>query len=160
MLVSLLVIIALTATSWTKKMFGRGVEEAISLSQPVVDQLNRLVEGQEDEIKAMVSSENISEVLTMVQHLDLPIHVRRECNQMFVRCTADVRGGQGEAFIWMRHNVGQETCRQILDDVDFSSTCREELVTWTKANAPSRCITQSQRKFLSILISKALIQKN
>ena len=120
-----------------------------------MDQLNRLVEGQEDEIKAMVNNENISEVLTMAQHLDLPIDVRRECNQMFVRCTADVRGGQGEASIWMRNNVGQETCRQILDDVDLSSTCKEELVTWTKAKAPSRCKTQSQRKFSSILISKA-----
>ena len=147
MLVSLLVIIALTSISWTKKLFGRGDEEATSLSQPSLDQLHRLVEGQEDQIKAMVCSENISEVLTMAQHIELPIHVRRGCNQTFVRCAVDVKGGQSEAFIWMRHNIGQETCRQILDDVDSSSTCKEELVKWTKAKAPSRYKTQSQRKF-------------
>ena len=122
-LVLLLVIIALTSTTWTKKLFGRGDEKTISISQPTLDQLNSLVEGHEDQIKALINDENVSEVLTMAQHLQLPIDVRRECNQTFVKCTADVKGSQIEAFIWMRHNVRPETCRKILNDVDFSSGC-------------------------------------
>ena len=144
---SVLVIIALTSTAWTKKLFGRGEEKPIPLSQPFLDQLNSLVGGQEVEIKAMINGENISEVLTMVQHLELPTDVRRECNKTFAKYTADEKGGQSEAFIWMRQNVEQETCRQILDDVDSSSTCKEKLVRWVKAKATSRCCkTQSQRK--------------
>ena len=73
---SVLVIIALASTDWTKKLFGRGDEKSISLSQSVVAQVNNLVGGQEDQIKAMINDDNISEVLTMVQHLDLPIDVR------------------------------------------------------------------------------------
>ena len=147
---SVLVFIALTATAWTKKLFGRGDEKSISLSQPSLDQLNNLVSGQEDEIKAMINDENISEVLTMAQHLDLPIRVRRGCNQTLARYAADVKGGQREAFIWMRQNVEQETCKQVLDDVDSSSTCKEELVRWTKAKVTPRCCkTQSQRKYNS-----------
>ena len=46
----------------------------------------------------MINGENIWEVLAMVQHLELPIDVRRECNMTFVKCTADVKGGQSEAF--------------------------------------------------------------
>ena len=207
-LVTVLVVIALTSTTWTKDLFGRGDEKAILLSQSALDQLNQLeggqedqtkmrgknmlavlttaqhlelpvevsrecsttfvrytmdvkispfplaldqlnsyVEGREDQVKAMISSENIPEVLTMAQHLAMPIDVRRACNQRFVKCTADVKGGQSEAFIWMRQNVEQETCKQILDDVDSSSTCKEELVNWAKAKAtPSCCKTQSQRK--------------
>ena len=39
-----LVLIALTSTAWTKKLFGRGTEEEISFSQlPFLDQLNSLV---------------------------------------------------------------------------------------------------------------------
>merc|ERR1719220_134292 len=66
-LVFLLVIIALTSTSWTKKLFGRGDEKTISISQPTLDQLKSLVEGDEDQIKAMIIDENVSEVLTMAQ---------------------------------------------------------------------------------------------
>ena len=146
-LVTVLVVIALTSTAWTKKLFGRGDEKPILLSQPFHDQLNSLVAGQEDEIKAMITYENISEVLTMAQHLELPIDVRRDCNQTFVKSTVDVKGGRTEAFIWMRQNVEPETCRKVLDDVDSSSTCKEELVKWTKAKAtPPCCKTQSQRK--------------
>ena len=203
-LVSVLVIIALTSTTWTKDLFGRGDERAvllspsardqlnqleggqammkgknmlevltmaqrlelpvdvsrecsttfvrytvdvtISLSPSVLDQLNSLVEGREDQIKAMINGTNISEVLTMAQHLDLPIHVRRECNQTFARIAADVKGGRIEAFIWMRHNVTQETSKQILDDVDSSSTCKEQLVNWVTAKVTSHCGTQRQRK--------------
>ena len=144
---TVLVVIALTSTAWTKKLFGRGDEKSILLSQPLHDQLNSLVEGQEDQIKAMITGENISEVLTMVQHVDLPINVRRECTQIFVKIATDVKRGRREAFIWMRQNVEQETCKQVLDDVDSSSTCKEELVKWTKAKAtPPCCKTQSQRK--------------
>merc|ERR1719458_2452027 len=82
----------------------------------------------------------------MVQHLELPIDVRRECNKTFVKCAAAVKGGQSEAFIWIRQNVEQETCKQVLDDMDSSSTCKEELVKWTKAKLTPRCCkTQSQR---------------
>ena len=103
--------------------------------------------GQEDQFKVMINGENISEVLTMAQHLQLPIDVRREYNQTFVKCTVDVKGSQSEAFIWMRQNVEQETCKQVLDDVDSSSTCKEELVKWAKSKAtPPSCKTQSQRK--------------
>ena len=144
---SVLVIIALASTDWTKKLFGRGDEKSISLSQSVVAQVNNLVGGQEDQIKAMINDDNISEVLTMVQHLDLPIDVRRGCNQTFTKCAADVKGGRSGAFIWMRQNVEQETCKQVLDDVDSSSTCKEELVKWAKAKAtPPCCKTQPQCK--------------
>ena len=95
----------------------------------------------------MVNGENISEVLTMVQHLDLPIEDRKECNQTFVKSTADVKGGRSKAFIWMKENIEQETCKQILDDVDSSSTFKEELVKWAKSKATPLCYkTQSQRK--------------
>ena len=206
-LVSVLVIIALTSTTWTKDLFGRGDERAISLSPSALDQLNQLeggqegrammkgenmlevltaaqrlelpvdvsrecsttfvrytvdvtislspsvldhlnslVEGREDQIKAMINSTNISGVLTMAQHLDLPINVRRECNQSFARCAADVKGGRREAFIWMRQNVTQDTSKQILDDVDSSSTCTEQLVNWVTAKVTSQCGTQRQSK--------------
>ena len=125
---SALVIIALTSTAWTKKLFGRGKEKPVSLYVPCLDQLNSLVAGQEVQIKTMIDSENISEVLTMSQYLELPTDVRRECNKTFVKRAVDVKGGQSEAFIWMRQNVEQETCKQVLDDVDSSSTCKEELV--------------------------------
>ena len=152
---SALVIIALTSTAWTKKLFGRGEEKPIPLSIPSLNQLNSLVGGQEDQIKVMIDGENISEVVTMVQHLELPIDVRRECNKTFVKCAADVKGGQSEAFIWIRQNVEQETCKQVLDDVDSSSTCKEELVKWTKAKLTPRCCkTQSQRKYNSIILLK------
>ena len=153
---SALVIIALTSTAWTKKLFGRGEEKPIPLSIPSLDQLNSLVGGQEDQIKAMIDGENISEVVMMVQHLELPIDVRRECNKTFVKCAADVKGGQGEAFIWMRQNVEQETCKQVLDDVDSSSTYKEELVRWIKAMPTPRCCktkTKSQRKYISSQIN-------
>ena len=143
---TVLVVIALTSTTWTKKLFGRGDEKPILPSEPFHDHLNSLVAGQEDQIKTMINGENISEVLTMVQHLDLPIEDRKECNQTFVKSTADVKGGRSEAFIWMRQNVEQETCRQILDDVDSSSTCKEQLVNWVKAKVTSQCGTQRQRK--------------
>ena len=204
---SVLVIIALTSTTWTKDLFGRGDERAILLSQSALDQLNQLeggqedqvmmkgksmleilttaqhlelpvdvsrecsttfvrytmdvtislspsaldhlnslVEGREDLIKAMINATNILEVLTMAQHLELPINVRRECNQTFVRCAADLKGGRSEAFIWMRHNVTQETSKQILDDVDSSSTCKEQLENWIKAKVTFQCKTQRQRK--------------
>ena len=88
----------------------------------------------------------------MAQNLDLPIDVRIECNRTFVKCTADVQGSRIEAFIWIRQNVQQETCRQILNDVDSSSTCREKMVRWKKAKATSRCCkTQSQRKYTLLL---------
>merc|ERR1719341_2965893 len=94
----------------------------------------------------MIRGENISEFLTMAQNLDLPIDVRIECNRTFVKCTADVQGSRIKAFIWIRQHVEQETCRQILNDVDSSSTCKEEMVRWTKAKVTSRCCkTQSQR---------------
>ena len=65
-LVSILVLIALTSTAWTKKLFGRGTEEEISFSQlPFLDQLNSLVGGQEHEVKAMIRGENVPEFLTM-----------------------------------------------------------------------------------------------
>ena len=144
--VSLLVIVALTSTRWTKELFGRGAEKAILPSQPVLDQLTRLVEGQEDEVKAMVSGEGMSEVLTMAQHLELPIDVRISCNKAFMRCTADAKGGQREALIWMRHNIGQATCRQILEDVNSSCTCTERLVKWGKAKATSRCETKGNNQ--------------
>ena len=149
-LVSVLVLIALTSTAWTKKLFGRGTEKEISFSQlPFLDQLNSLVGGQEHEVKAMIRGENVSEFLTMAQNLDLPIDVRIECNQTFVKYTAEVKGGRIEALIWMRQNVRQETCRKILNDVDSSSTCKEKLVNWTKAKAtPKCCKTQSQRKYM------------
>ena len=103
---------------------------------------------------AMIDGENISELLMMVQHLELPIDVRRECNKTFVKFAANVKGGQGEAFIWMRQNVGQETCKQVLNDVDSSSTCKEELVKWTKAKVtPGCCKTQSQSKYISSQIN-------
>ena len=157
---TVLVIIALTSTAWTKKLFGRGTEKEISLSLPSIDQLNILLGGQEDQIKAMINNENISEVLTMVQHLDLSIDVRRGCNQTFVKCAADVKGGQREAFIWMRQNVEQETCRQVLYDVDSSSTCIEQLVKWAKAKAtPPCCKTQPQCKLhqFKFFSSKAVL---
>ena len=144
---SVLVIFSLTSTSWTKTLFGRGAEKAILPSQPVLDQLTRLVEGQEDQVKAMVSGEGMSEVLTMVQHLELPSDARIECNKNFMRCTAEAKGGRNEALIWMRHSVGQSTCKQILDDVNSSSTCKERLVQWGKAKASSRCGAQSSCKF-------------
>ena len=142
-----MVIIALTSTAWTKKLFGRGEEKP---TQPFLDQLNSLVGGQEDQIMAIIDGENISEVLTMVQHLELPINVRIKCNKIFVKCTADLNGGRIQAFIWMRQNVGQETVKQVLDDMDSASTCKEELVKWTKAKVTSRCCkSQSQRKYNS-----------
>ena len=151
-LVVVLVLVALTSTAWTKKLFGRGgrgTEEEISFSVPSLDQLVSLVGGQEHQVRAMIRGENISEFLTMAQNLDLPIDVRIECNRTFVKCTADVQGSRIEAFIWIRQNVQQETCRQILNDVDSSSTCREKMVRWTKAKATSRCCkTQSQRKYM------------
>ena len=145
---SVLVIFALTSTTWTKTLFGRGAEKAILPSQPVLDQLTRLEEGQEDEIKAMFGGEGMSEVLTMAQHLELPIDARIECNKTFMRCATEVTGGEREALIWMRHNVGQSTCKQILDDVNSSSTCRERLVRWGKAKITSRCGTQSSCKYV------------
>ena len=152
-LVTVLVVIALTSTAWTKTLFGRGDEKSILPSQPFHDHLNSLAAGQVDQIKTMINGENISEVLTMVQHLDLPIEDRRECNQTFVKCTADVKGGQSEAFIWMRKNVKQETCRQVLYDVDSSSTCKEKLVKWAKAKAtPNCCKNQTQRKYMLPLL--------
>ena len=103
---------------------------------------------------AIIDGENISEVLTMVQHLELPIDVRIGCNKIFVKCTADLNGGRIKAFIWMRQNVGQETVKQVLDDVDSSSTCKEELVKWTKAKVtPQFCKSQSQRKYNSSQIN-------
>ena len=96
----------------------------------------------------------MSQVLTMAQHLDLPIDDRIECNKTFMRCTTEVTGGEREALIWMRHNVGQSTCKQILDDVNSSSTCRERLVRWGKAKITSRygtqlgCGTQSSCKYV------------
>ena len=92
----------------------------------------------------------ISEVLTIAQHLELPTGVRRECNKTFVRCTAEAEGGQSEAFIWMRQNVGQETSRQILDDVDNSSTCKEKVVGWAKAKATSMCKTRTGGKTFTL----------
>ena len=119
---------------------------------PSLDQLVSLVGGQEHQVRAMIRGENISEFLTMAQNLDLPIDVRIECNRTFVKCTADVQGSRIEAFIWIRQNVQQETCRQILNDVDSTSTCREKMVRWTKAKATSRCCkTQSQRKYTLLL---------
>ena len=148
-----MIIIALTSTAWTKKLLGRGTEKEISFSEPYLDQLNILVGRQEDQIKVMINNENISEVLTMVQHLDLSINVRRGCNQTFVKCAADVKGGQSEAFIWMRQNIEQETCRQVLFDVDSSSTCKEKLVKWAKAKAtPNCCKNQTQRKYMLPLL--------
>ena len=152
-----LVLVALTSTAWTKKLFGRGgrgTEEEISFSVPSLDQLVSLVGGQEHQVRAMIRGENISEFLTMAQNLDLPIDVRIECNRTFVKCTADVQGSRIEAFIWIRQNVQQETCRQILNDVDSSSTCKEELVQWTKAKLTPRCCkTQSQREYISSQIN-------
>ena len=139
---SILVIIALTSTTWTKLLFGRGDEKAILPSQPVLDQLTRLIERQEDQIKVMLRGEGMSQVLTMAQHLDLPIDDRIECNKTFMRCAAEVTGGQREALIWMRHNVDQSTCKQILDDVN--SSCKEWLVNWVKVKATSPCGTQRQ----------------
>ena len=153
---SVLVILALTSRAWTKKLFGRGEEKPTQLSQPFLDHLNSLVGGQEDQIMAIIDGENISEVLTMVQHLELPIDVRRECNKIFLKCMVDLNGGRIKAFIWMRQNVEQETVKQVLDDVDSSSTCKEELVKWTKAKVTSRCCKsqgQSQRKYISSQIN-------
>ena len=102
---------------------------------------------------AIIEGENISELLTMVQHLELPIDVRIGCNKIFMKCTANLNGGRIQAFIWMRQNVGQETVKQVLDDVDnddvdASSTCKEKLVKWTKAKTTPRCCkSQSQRKY-------------
>ena len=90
----------------------------------------------------MLRGEGMSQVLTMAQHLDLPIDDRIECNKTFMRCAAEVTGGQREALIWMRHNVGQAACKQILDDVN--SSCKEWLVNWVKVKATSPCGTQRQ----------------
>ena len=101
----------------------------------------------------MIDGENISEVLTMVQHLELPIAVRRECNKTFVKCAADVKGGQGEAFIWMRQNVGQKTCKQVLGDVASSTAYKEDKGKWTKAKVTPRCFKiRSQRKSLLLVL--------
>ena len=125
-----------------------------------LDQLNSLVEGHENQIQLMISGNNISEVVTMAQHLELPIAVRRECNKRFVKCTAKVKGGKIEAFIWMKQNVEPEVCRQVLDDMDSSSTCKEELVRWTKANATPRCCkTQSQRKYNSQINLHSVVKR-
>merc|ERR1719341_2412869 len=103
----------------------------------------------------------MSEVLTMAQHLELTINNRIECNKTFMRCTAEAKGGLNEALMWMRHNVSQSTCRQILDDVNSSSTCKERLLQWGKTKASSRCGAQSScgpswsRMFTRIHLSAA-----
>ena len=95
----------------------------------------------------MINSEGMSEVLTMAQHLELPINARIECNKTFMRCTAEAKGGQNKALIWMRHNIRQSTCKQILDDVNSSSTCMERMVKWGMVKAASRCGAHSSCKY-------------
>ena len=85
-------------------------------------------------MKTVINEGSInSEVLTMLQHLELPIDVRRNCNKTIVACISEERGGLEEAFIWLRKNIEESTCKQILDDVDSSSICTETLVGWFKA---------------------------
>ena len=83
-------------------------------------------------MKTVINEGNISEVLIMLQHLELPIDVRRKCNKTIVECLSEVKGGLEEAFIWLRKNIEESTCKQILDDIDSSAIW---IVGWFKAQA-------------------------
>ena len=86
-------------------------------------------------MKTVIDEGNISEVLIMLQHLELPIDVRRNCNKTIVECLSEDKGGLEEAFIWLRKNIEESTCLQILDDIDSSAICTEGIVGWFKAKA-------------------------
>ena len=83
-------------------------------------------------MKTIIDEGNIREVLMMLQHLELPIRVRRTCNKTVVECISEVNGGLEEALIWLRKNIEESTCKQILDDIDSSAIWAERLVGWFK----------------------------
>ena len=127
------VILTLTSTIWTKKLFGRGSENTHTSPPSLQQQLRTIIEGDKAQRKTVINESNITEVLTMLQHLDLPIDVRRNCNKTVVEYLSEEKRGLEEALIWLRKNIEQSTCKQILDDVDSSSICTETLVGWFKA---------------------------
>ena len=84
-------------------------------------------------MKTVINEGNISEVLIMLQHLELPMDVRRKCNKTIVECLSEEKGGLEEAFIWLSKNIEDSTCKQILDDIESSAICTERRVGWLKA---------------------------
>ena len=83
-------------------------------------------------VTAIIKDEHIKESLVLLQNLDIARDQRRKHNKMFIDCLAFVKGGNSEAFLWMKENLYQETCGLMFDDFDYTGSCLQNTIIWIK----------------------------
>ena len=112
-----------------KKIFHEDVSQADNLEGPSKNL--KILTGTDTVVAAVINDEHIKESLMILQHLDIPAEKRRSHNTRFINCLAEVEESKSAAFLWMKTNLYQQTCGQMLDDYDYGS-CMKITVGYIK----------------------------